>query len=245
MTNARTVFITGAAKRIGAALARDLHGYGMDIIIHYNHSAREAGILADELNQVRAGSAYLLQADLLNTGSYESIIQKAISFTGRLDVLINNASLFYPTEIGKTTLQNWQEIIGTNLTAPFFLAQSAAGILAAHQGCIINLTDIHGTRPLKDHTVYSTAKAGLIMLTKALAKELGPAIRVNAVSPGAILWPEGLSEKKKEQIISKTIMKRMGTPENIAGAVRFLIRDADYITGQIIVVDGGRTFFAD
>ncbi len=245
MTTARTVLITGAAKRIGAALARDLHGYGMDIIIHYHRSAQEAGILADELNKIRASSAFLLQGNLLDTGSYESIIQKAIGFTGRLDVLINNASLFYPTAIGKTTVQNWQEIFGTNLAAPFFLAQAAADTLAEHQGCIINLTDIHGTRPLKDHPVYSTAKAGLIMLTKALAKELGPAIRVNAVSPGAILWPEGLSERKKEQIINKTIMKRMGKPEDIAGAVRFLIRDADYITGQVIVVDGGRTFFAD
>ncbi len=245
MTNSPTVLITGAAKRIGAVIARNLHDCGMTIIVHYNQSATEADSLVTELNRLRDNSAHLLQADLLDMDGYTSIIARAAGFTGRLDVLINNASMFYPTPIGKTTQQEWMELMGTNLTAPYFLSQAAIRYLEQTSGCIINITDIHGARPLKDHPVYSTAKAGLIMLTRALAKELGPAIRVNAVSPGAILWPEGLSEKKKEQILSRTLLKRMGTPEEIAGTVRFLVRDATYITGQVIVVDGGRTFFAD
>ncbi len=245
MTTAKTVLITGAAKRIGAALARDLHNHGMNIVIHYNTSGPQAETLAAELNDIRPDSAFLLKADLLKTDSYDAIIAAAVSHTGRLDVLINNASMFYPTPVGKTTQKDWMELIGTNLTAPYFLAQAAVGELQQTSGCIINITDIHGTRPLKDHPVYSTAKAGLIMLTKALAKELGPAIRANAISPGAILWPERLTEKKQQQILSRTIMKRMGKPEDIASAVRFLITGADYITGQVIVVDGGRTFFAD
>lgn len=245
MTSPPTVLITGAAKRIGAVIARNLHDCGMSIIVHYNQSAKEAESLVSDLNRLRDNSAHLLQADLLDMDGYESIISRAVGFTGRLDVLINNASLFYPTPVGKTTQQQWMELMGTNLTAPYFLAQAAVRVLEQTGGCIINITDIHGARPLKDHPVYSTAKAGLIMLTRALAKELGPAIRVNAVSPGAILWPEGLSEKKKEQILSRTLMKRMGTPEEIAGTVRFLVREATYITGQVIVVDGGRTFFAD
>jgi len=245
MTSSPTVLITGAAKRIGAVIARNLHDCGMTIIVHYNQSATEAESLVTELNQLRDNSAHLLQADLLDVNGYESIIARAAGFTGRLDVLINNASMFYPTPIGKTTQQQWTELMGTNLTAPYFLAQAAVSHLEQTSGCIINITDIHGARPLKDHPVYSTAKAGLIMLTRALAKELGPAIRVNAVSPGAILWPEGLSEKKKEQILSRTLLKRMGTPEEIASTVRFLVRDATYITGQVIVVDGGRTFFTD
>jgi len=245
MTSSPTVLITGAAKRIGAVIARNLHDCGMTIIVHYNQSATEAESLVTELNRLRDNSAHLLQADLLDMNGYESIIARAAGLTGRLDVLINNASTFYPTPIGKTTQQEWMELMGTNLTAPYFLSQAAIHYLEQTSGCIINITDIHGARPLKDHPVYSTAKAGLIMLTRALAKELGPAIRVNAVSPGAILWPEGLSEKKKEQILSRTLLKRMGTPEEIAGTVRFLVRDATYITGQVIVVDGGRTFFTD
>lgn len=245
MTTANTVLITGSAKRIGAALASDLHAQGMNIVIHYNSSVDDANSLATELNRLRKNSAFLLQADLLKLDSYDEFISSAASHTGRLDVLINNASMFYPTPVGKTTPQHWQELIGTNMMAPFFLAQSAAGLLQQNSGCIINITDIHGTRPLKDHPVYSAAKAGLIMLTKALAKELGPRVRVNAVSPGAILWPEHQPEYKKEQIISRTVLKRMGKPEDIASAVRFLISGADYITGQIMVVDGGRTFFTD
>jgi pteridine reductase len=245
MITSNTVLITGAARRIGAALARDLHASGMSIVIHYNSSAEDARSLVAELNGIREQSAFLIQADLLKMESYDAFISEAVSHTGRLDVLINNASMFYPTPVGKTTPQHWQELIGTNMMAPYFLAQAAVKFLQENAGCIINITDIHGTRPLKDHPVYSMAKAGLIMLTRALAKELGPGIRVNAVSPGAILWPEGLPEHKKQQIVSRTVLKRMGKPEDIASAVRFLISGADYITGQIMVVDGGRTFFTD
>jgi pteridine reductase len=246
MSAVKTALITGAAKRIGAALARDLHACGLDIVVHYHRSATEALALVAELNARRHQSAWSLEADLLDPDSHEKIIQKAVTCTGRLDVLINNASMFYPTPVGSTTLQQWNELMGTNLTAPFFLAQAAAPHLRATAGSIINITDIHGGRPLKDHPVYSTAKAGLIMLTRSLAKELGPEIRVNAVSPGAILWPEtGLSDKKKEQILSRTVLKRLGTPEDITSAVRYLVQQAAYVTGQVLIVDGGRTFFTD
>jgi pteridine reductase len=242
---ARTVLITGAARRIGAALARDLHANGMDVVIHYNRSAQEAETLAASLNQSRKNSAFLVQADLLNPETYEKLIIDAAACTGRLDVLINNASVFYPTAVGGTSLQQWAEITTTNTMAPYFLIQACVPYLKQTAGCIINITDIHGMRPLKDYPVYSVSKAGLIMLTKALAKELGPAIRVNAISPGAILWPEMLPDRKKDSILSKTVMKRLGDPQDIANAVRFLITEADYITGQIISVDGGRTFFTD
>lgn len=242
---ARTVLITGAAKRIGASLARELHTDGMNVIIHYNTSAREAEALAGSLNKVRQHSAFLLQADLQKTDTLDGIVKAAAGFSGRLDVLINNASVFYPTAVGSTGLQQWEQTIDTNMKAPYFLMQACTPYLRQSAGCIINITDIHGMRPLKDYPVYSASKAGLIMLTKALAKELGPAIRVNAISPGAILWPEMLPERKKDSILSKTIMKRLGDPLDIAKAVRFLINDADYITGQIISVDGGRTFFTD
>jgi len=239
----KTVLITGAARRIGAALARDLHANGMKVIIHYNRSTGPANDLAASLNEKRPDSAFLVQADLVNGESYDDMASQAAGCTGRIDVLINNASVFYPTRIGNTSLHEWDEVIGTNMKAPYFLAQACLGILQESRGCIINITDIHGTRPLKDHPVYSTAKAGLIMLTKAMAKELGPEIRVNAISPGAILWPEKLKEEKKREILSRTILKRAGTPQDICNAARFLIRDADYMTGQILNIDGGRTLF--
>ncbi len=237
----RTVLITGAARRIGAALARDLHANGMNVIIHYNKSTEPATALAASLNETRADSAFLLQADLLKVDLYEEVASKAGGFTGTLDVLINNASMFYPTPMGGTTVQQWEELIGTNMKAPYFLAQACSETLRKNTGCIINITDIHGTRPLKDHPVYSAGKAGLIMLTRAMARELGPDIRVNAISPGAILWPEQLTEHKRQEILSRTIMKRPGTPQDICNAARFLITDADYITGQILEIDGGRT----
>lgn len=246
MTAVKTALITGAARRIGAALACDLHACGMNIVVHYHRSAAEANALIARLNAERPHSAWAVEADLLDMDSYEKIIETAVSFTGRLDVLINNASMFYPTPVGTTTLQQWNELMGTNLTAPFFLSQAAATHLCKTAGCIVNITDIHGGRPLKDHPVYSTAKAGLIMLTRALAKELGPEVRVNAVSPGAILWPEtGLSDNKKDQIVSRTVLKRLGSPEDICAAVRYLVQDAGYVTGQVLIVDGGRTFFTD
>jgi pteridine reductase len=239
----RTVLITGAARRIGAALARDLHAHGMNIIIHHHTSQQEAIQLAESLNATRKNSAFLLQVNLLETDSFDSIIATATGFTGRLDVLINNASMFYPTAVGETTPQQWAELFGTNVKAPYFLVQSCLKPLQASNGCVINITDIHGERPLQDHPVYSAAKAGLIMLTRALAKELGPDIRVNAISPGAILWPEDLSEDKRQQIVAKTALKRQGTTEDITRAVRYLINDAAYVTGQVINIDGGRVLF--
>lgn len=242
----KTVLITGAARRIGAALARELHSNGMNIIIHYNRSTQAAEELAGSLNDRRRQSAFLLQADLLDVDNHENLVAIAGGFTGRLDVLINNASTFYPTPVGSTTPDDWAGLIGTNMKSPYFLSQACVQYLRETSGCIINITDVHGVRPLKDHPIYSAAKAGLIMLTRALAKELGPDIRVNAVSPGAVLWPEAeaLEEKKKQEILSRTVMKRMGKPEDIAAAVRYLISDADYVTGQIIRVDGGRTLFS-
>lgn len=236
----KTVFITGAGRRIGAAIVRDLHAYGMDIVLHYHKSKTEAVELAGSLNEQRANSVFLLQADLL-TANFNEMASSAIGFTGGIDVLINNASAFYPTPVGKTDTAQWEELIGTNLKAPYFLAQACAKYLNESQGCIINVTDIHGETPLKGYPVYSAAKAGLIMLTKALAKELGPLIRVNAVSPGAILWPDSLNEASRKNIISRTLLKRQGNPEDISNAIRYLIQDADYMTGQILTIDGGRT----
>jgi len=241
--NAKTVMITGAARRLGAALACDLHAAGMNIIIHYHTSKYDAVLLAESLNSTRKNSAFLLQADLLKTDLFDRIIDTAVACTGRLDVLINNASMFYPTLVGETTPEHWAEIFGTNVKAPYFLVQSCVEHLRRTNGCVINMTDIHGAQPLKDHPIYSAAKAGLIMLTKSLAKELGPEIRVNAVSPGAILWPETQSEVKKQKILSKTALKRQGSPADINKAVRFLIDDADYITGEVITVDGGRVLY--
>lgn len=241
--NTKTVLITGAARRIGAALAHNLHKSGMNIIVHYNHSKEDANQLVKTLNETRNKSAFLLQANLLETDQFDAIIETAVSYTGRLDVLINNASMFYPTIVGTTKPEEWMELFGTNVKAPYFLAQSCLKYLQETRGCIINMTDIHGTQPLKDHPVYSAAKAALIMMTKSLAKELGPDIRVNAVSPGAILWPEILSEDKKQKILSKTALKRQGGPDDITKAVRYLIDEADYVTGQVIKVDGGRVLY--
>lgn len=236
----KTVLITGAARRLGAAIVRDLHSHGMDIVLHYHSSEAEATALAATLNEQRAGSVFPIREDLLAV-DFDAIAARATGFTGRLDVLINNASAFYPTAVGETDAVQWEELVGTNLRAPYFLAQACVKALAEAQGCIINITDIHGEIPLKGYPVYSAAKAGLIMLTKALAKELGPAIRVNAISPGAVVWPESLAEPLRKKIISRTLLKRQGTPGDIAGAVRYLIHDAGYMTGQVLTVDGGRT----
>ncbi|MBT7950431.1 MAG: pteridine reductase [Gammaproteobacteria bacterium] len=240
----KTVLITGAAHRIGAAIARDLHNSGMNIIIHHHNSAEAASNLGKELNASRTDSAYLVQGDLLAPDSYAEIVQQAFGFKQRLDVLINNASTFFPTRLGEIDLEQWQSIIGVNLQAPLFLTQQAAPHLAEHKGCVINMTDIHGLRPLRDHAVYSSAKAGLLMLTQALAKDLAPAIRVNAISPGAILWSQDMPEDKQSEIINRTALKKTGSLEDITNAVRFLINDADYMTGQVLTIDGGRTLYS-
>ncbi|OGT33862.1 MAG: pteridine reductase [Gammaproteobacteria bacterium RBG_16_51_14] len=239
----KTVLITGAARRIGACIARYLHAAGMDTVIHYNTSANDALSLTSELNRIRPGSATSIQADLLDEGSYRTVIMAAAGFKGHLDVLINNASCFYPSALHEITGGAWEKMISLNLKAPLFLSQAAAGYLHDVSGCIINITDIHAERPLKKHLIYSISKAGLLMLTKSMAREMGPGIRVNAISPGAILWPESMQEETKKMILARTSLQKYGTPEDIAKAVNFLIQDAGYMTGQVLTIDGGRTLF--
>jgi pteridine reductase len=239
----KNVLITGAAKRIGAACARLLHSEGCNIFLHYRSSATDARQLCDELNQQRPDSARIMQADLLNKASLEAVAKEASTAWGGIDVLVNNASSFYPTAIPDVTEQQWDELLGSNLKAPFFLAQALAKNLTANNGCIVNIVDIHAERGLNGYPVYSIAKAGLAAMTKILAKELGPAARVNGVAPGAILWPEQSSESDNQDILQRVALKRRGEPADIAKAVLFLIKDANYITGQILTVDGGRTLF--
>ena len=240
--NGKTELITGAAKRIGAQIARTLHEAGCDIIIHYRHSEQAASALCKELNFERANSAYILQADLNDTHKLPDVIEQAVKFWGRLDLLVNNASSFFPTPVGNITLDNWDDLFNSNLKSPLFLSQAAIPHLLPTNGNIINIVDVHAFRPMKQHTVYCAAKAGLAMITQSLAKELGPDIRVNGVAPGAILWPENsMNTETQNTILERTALKRPGDPEDIAKAVLFLARDADYITGQIIPVDGGRT----
>ena len=234
--------ITGAGKRIGACIARTLHAAGAGIAIHYRGSEEPAEQLAKELNSIRADSALTVKADLCDTANLGNFINDIIEQTGRLDILINNASSFYPTPLGTITEQQWTDLIGTNLKAPLFLSQAAEPHLRNSSGVIINIVDIHSARPLRHHAVYGPAKAGLAMLTRSLARDLAPAIRVNGVSPGAILWPEdNMPDSVKENIIGQVPMKRAGNPEDIARCVLYLVRDADYVTGQIIAVDGGRS----
>jgi pteridine reductase len=238
----RCALITGAAHRIGAAIARLLHAQGMDLLIHYRRSVTPAETLREELEATRADSVRLVQADLHDPESYRTLVEAALGFRQRLDLLVNNASSFYPTPLAEASFEQWDDLIGSNLKAPFFLSRAAASLLRKHQGVIINLIDIHAERPLKNYPIYSVAKAGNAMLVKSLARELGPEIRVNGIAPGAILWPEqGLSDEDRETILERTALKRPGTPEDIAHTLLFLLRDAPYITGQIIAVDGGRT----
>lgn len=238
----RVVLITGAAHRIGARIAHTLHHAGANLVLHYRSSKAAAEVIAQQLNRQRAQSVVLVQGDLHDTRRIPQVVDEAAAAWGRLDVLINNASTFYPTPIGSVTEEQWRDLLGANLRAPFFMSQAAAPFLRTTQGCIVNIADIHAERPLKNYPVYSIAKAGLVMLTKALAGELGPQVRVNAVAPGAILWPEhGLDEAAKQRIVSRTFLKRQGDPDDIAQAVLFLIRDAGYMTGQVLTVDGGRS----
>jgi pteridine reductase len=237
----RTALVTGAGKRLGASTARALHAEGMNLLIHYNKSEGEARALAAELNQLRPDSAAIAQADLANTQGLDSLIKAALQWNG-LDVLINNASSFRPTPIGQIGEDDWDDLMGSNLKAPLFLAQAAAPHLRKNQGCIVNMIDIHAYRPLREHTVYCAAKAGLVMLTLSLAKELGPEVRVNGVAPGPVLWPEApMDAATKKSILEATALKRKGSPEDISGAILYLVRDADYVTGQILAVDGGRS----
>lgn len=238
----RVVLITGGVHRIGAHTARVLHAEGARLVLHYRNSRDSAHALQEELNGIRPDSVVLVRADLLDMASLPAVVADALSAWGRLDVLINNASSFYSTPVGSVSESEWNDLMGTNLKAPFFLSQAAAPHLKDSQGCIVNIVDIHAERPLKRFPVYSMAKAGLVMLTKSLACELGPEVRVNAVAPGAILWPEReMDEVTQQRIISRTFLKRQGNPDNIARAVLFLVRDAEYTSGQVITVDGGRS----
>ncbi|MBA2690237.1 MAG: pteridine reductase [Burkholderiales bacterium] len=240
----KVALVTGGARRIGAAIVRVLHAAGTCVVIHHHRSEQEAKTLAAELEVIRPASTLLLRGDLLNTGDLPRLIAETIAKFGRLDVLVNNASGFYATPVGEITGAAWEDLVGSNLKAPLFLAQAAAPELKKNRGAIVNIVDIHAERPLKNYVLYSVAKSGLVGLTKSLALELGPEVRVNGVAPGAVLWPEEnghFSAAQQRAIIDQTTLKRIGMPEDIAGAVKFLAFDAPYITGQVIAVDGGRS----
>ena len=233
--------VTGAARRIGAAIVRHLHAAGYDIALHYRDSASDAEALAAELERTRAGSTLLLRADLAQFDRLSELVAQCVGRFGRLDALVNNASTFTPTPIGTATPAQWDALFASNARAPFFLAQAAAPHLRVARGAIVNLTDLYAERPLREHTVYCMAKAALLMMTRSLALELGPDVRVNAVSPGAILWPEVRSDNAAQQaMLARTPLGRTGTPEEVAQAVRWLLRDAHYSTGQVLQLDGGR-----
>jgi pteridine reductase len=238
----RVVLLTGAARRIGAAMARAFHAEGAAVVVHYRGSRQEADALVAELEATRSGSAVVVRGDLLDTTGLAGMVNRAAEAFGRLDVLVNNASTFYPTPVGQITEGAWDDLMGTNLKAPLFLSQAAAPWLKQARGLIINMVDIHARRPLAEHPVYCAAKAGLAMLTFSLARELGPEIRVNGIAPGAILWPEtGLEADEKDAILAGVPLARAGDPSDIAAAAVYLARDAGYVSGQIIAVDGGRS----
>ena len=248
MTNAPVVLVTGAARRVGAEIARRLHGAGALVAIHYRNSAADADRLAAELNAARpdegGDSAATFAADLLDVDALPRLVDAVVARFGRLDALVNNASSFYATKLGAVDTAAWDDLMGSNLRAPLFLSQAAAPHLDRSGGCIVNITDIHAERPLKGYPVYCAAKAGLLGLTRALALELGPRVRVNAVAPGPIEWPQGTHDfplADRAAIIEHTLLKRVGSPADIAQAVKYLIYDAPYVTGQVINVDGGRT----
>ncbi|MEX1827941.1 pteridine reductase [Luteibacter sp. CQ10] len=241
MNPSPVVLVTGGARRIGQAIVRHLHAAGCTTAIHYRHSADEADALARELNGTRAGSAATFAAALENDEALSALVSGVLNTFGRLDGLVNNASSFYPTPVGTATAAQWDDLFATNARAPFFLAQAAAPALKASRGAIVNIVDIYAERPLAQHPIYSMAKAALGMLTQALARDLAPEVRVNAVAPGAILWPEsGKPEEAADALILKTPLARKGDPADVAEAVRWLLLDARYTTGQIIRVDGGR-----
>jgi pteridine reductase len=240
----KVILVTGGARRVGVATCRRLHSQGASLVVHYRASESEARALEAELDQVRPGSVALVQADLLETANLPRLIDETVSHFGRLDALVNNASSFFPTPLGEITEDGWEDLIGSNLKAPRFLSQAAAPQLRRQQGCIVNIVDIHSEWPLKRYVVYNAAKGGLASLTRSLAVELAPTVRVNGISPGPILWPEEgewMDEASRQHIIGRTLLKRTGEPDDIARTVSFLIADAPYITGQIIAVDGGRS----
>ncbi len=238
----QVALVTGGARRLGAEIARTLHAAGASVLIHCHRSQDEAQSLVSELERLRPGSAAAYAVDLLEVAALPGLVTAATATFGQLDILVNNASSFYPTPIGEVTVAAFEDLIGTNLRAPLFLAQAAATELRRREGLILNLIDIHGSRPLKRHTVYSAAKAGLVMLTQSLARELAPQVRVNGISPGPVMWPEGEMDSDLQlQILERTALKRMGSATDIARAALFFAKDAPYVTGQILAVDGGRS----
>lgn len=239
----QVALVTGAAKRIGAEIARKLHAQGYNLIVHYHKSRERALQLVEELNSQRPGSALALAANLGDSQAITQLASDSIAYWGRLDLLINNASSFYPTPVGEVSEGIWDDLFASNLKAPFFLAQALAPALKAVGGCIINIADIYAERPLANHSIYCIAKAGNQMLTKTLAKEFAPQVRVNGIAPGAILWPEkeDVTDDFKANLLGKTPLQQRGKAEDIARTILFLAQDAPYITGQIITVDGGRS----
>lgn len=233
--------VTGAARRVGRAIARSLHAAGYDLALHYRGSREDAEQLAAELEARREGSVLLLSCDLAATAELPKLVLRTVQRYGRLDALVNNASSFHPTPVGDASEAQWDELFASNAKAPFFLAQAAAPHLRATRGAIVNLVDVYAERPLPRHTIYCMAKAANAMLVKSLARELGPEVRVNGVAPGAVMWPEaGKSAADQEDLLARTALRRAGSAEDVAGAVLFLLRDAGYVTGQILAVDGGR-----
>ncbi len=242
-SSTKVVLITGGAKRVGASITRELHRQGASIMLHYHTSETEALALQAELNNIRPKSVAITQCNLLETGCLPALVTATLQTFGKLDALVNNASSYYPTELGTIQLEQWEDLMGSNLKAPLFLSQAAADALQASEGCIVNITDMHIERPKKNYIVYSAAKAGLVSLTKSLAQELAPKVRVNAVAPGPVLWPDSNQEfdaQYRQQVINQTLLKRTGEPSDIAKAVKFLIYDAPFITGHVLAVDGGR-----
>jgi pteridine reductase len=238
----KTALVTGAAARIGAEIAKTLHQLGCNVLIHYNSNQDGASALAASLNQQRADSAMALKADLSQHSGIDELVGACEQQTDRLDVLVNNASRFYPTAVGQTQLYQWDDLINSNLRGPYFLSQGLLPLLQSASGTIINIVDVHAERPMSGHAAYCISKAGLAMMTRALARELGPKVRVNGVSPGAILWPEREPEESvKEDILRRTTLGRLGEAADIASAVAYLAFDAPYVTGQILAVDGGRS----
>ena len=237
----RVALITGCARRIGASIARHLHAHGWNLVLHAHHSASELQALAEQLQQQRSNSVLTLLGDLRDPALPAQLVERSVAHFGRLDGLINNASNFHPTPLASATPEQWQDLFGVNAQAPFFLAQAAAPILREHAGAIVNLSDLHASRPLRDHPLYCAAKAALEMLTRSLALELAPQVRVNAIAPGAILWPDqGKSEAAKQALLARTPLARTGDPEEIAAAVRWLLEEASFLTGHILPLDGGR-----
>jgi pteridine reductase len=237
----QTVLITGGARRLGAATAQALHGAGANVVIHYRTSSKDAAALTGTLNAARADSALTVQADLLDAGRLPELIAASIQHFGRLDILVNNASTFYATPVGEITPAQFEDLIGTNFRAPLFLAQAAAAELRRRRGLILNMCDIHGMRPLKNYPTYSAAKAALIMLTRSLARELAPEVRVNGIAPGPVMVPEDLDAALEAEIVAKTPLRRIGDPRDIGKAALYFATLAPYVTGQILAIDGGRS----